>query len=342
MLLSLPALAAEGGESPASGSAIVEMQEQLEKLQDELGRLKEESEARKQLELTEEEERAEQEDILDAAGRNYTLMKPGKLGLEYNFNYTYYSYDSVTQVGVVEHKANHNLENSIFLEYPLWENLTLNTEIPFVYKFNSSSGDSNRTSDIGDLSLGAQYQPFKAGGNMPTTILSARFTVPVGRSPYDIDPSTETATSSGLYALNLGANVSKVLDPLVAYGGASFTYRMKESGLRYHAAGKANTNYITDVDPGALVGFNMGFGYALSYMVNLNVSWQYTFRMKTEYTWVAGNTVESNTSSSSMLNIGTGWRLSPKRNVNIRVGLGLTNDDPDFTLSVRVPFEFDL
>jgi hypothetical protein len=44
--------------------------------------------------------------------------------------------------------------------------------------------------------------------------------------------------------------------------------------------------------------------------------------------------------TSGMLNLGLGWRLSPKRTVNITCGVGLTSDTPDFTLGMNMPLHF--
>ena len=44
----------------------------------------------------------------------------------------------------------------------------------------------------------------------------------------------------------------------------------------------------------------------------------------------------------SILSIGTGWQLSPTLSMIMRVGIGLTNDDPDFIFSLRMPFQFEL
>lgn len=328
----------------AASRSFQKLEKQMELLESEVKRLKDEADARRQLESTEEEKNAQEEEILSAAGREYTLMRPGRVGVEYNLSYAYYSYDTLVDAQTIEHKSNHNLNNSVFIEYPLKENITLNFDLPFVYKYDnrSSDGSSRQVSDLGDPVFGCQYQPMKTGGIWPTTIFSGRLTVPMGRSPYEIDPLAEMSTGGGLYTLSLGANVSKTIDPIIAYGGLTYTYRFEEDGLRYHARGKADPRYIETVEAGDQFGFSMGFGYALSYLMNLNVSYQYSLRMKTRYTWNDGSANESATSASSVLSIGTGWRISTKRSINLNFGFGLTNDDPDVTLSVRVPFTFKL
>jgi hypothetical protein len=330
---------------PETNPEIRLLEERLQELEASLKRMQEENEARRTLQSTAEEKAAQEEEILSAAGRDYTLMRPGRMGFEYNFRYSYYSYDQLVEAGKIEHKSNHNIENSMVVEYPLKPNLTLSADFPFVFKSDnkSSDGSSRQVSDIGDFVLGFQYQPLKSGGKMPTTILSLRASLPVGRSPYDIDPDKEMATSSGTYSLTAGANFSKVFDPIIAYGGLSYSYYLPES-TRYHAKGVSSPEYVSEVNRGEQFGFSAGFGYALSYRLNINLSYQYSLSMRSKYTWTTDETPEkwetqSPTSASSVFSIGTGWRISSKRTMNVRLGIGLTNNDPDFTLAIRLPFE---
>lgn len=339
----LSAFCDESADAGADATRLLE--ERLKEMETSLRRLQDESDARKVLQSTEEEKSAQEEEILSAAGRDYTLMRPGRMGFEYNFRYTYYSYDQLVAAAEIEHKSNHTLENSFVFEIPIKENLTLSTDIPFTYKSDnqSSDGSSRQVSDIGDFGVGIQYQPVKSGGKVPTTILSLRASLPVGRSPYEIDPDKEIAVSSGTYSLTSGVNFSKVFDPIITFGGFSYTYSLPES-VRYHAKGSSDPSYVSEVARGDQFGFSAGFGYALSYRLNINLSYQYSMSMRSKYTWTTDETpekweTESPTSASSVFNLGTGWRIGNKRTMNIRLGVGLTNNDPDFTLAIRLPFE---
>jgi hypothetical protein len=53
-----------------------------------------------------------------------------------------------------------------------------------------------------------------------------------------------------------------------------------------------------------------------------------------------GTTDDTGSTLSAMLNIGTGWRLSATRSVNVTLGIGMTVNDPDVSLTFTVPFEF--
>ena len=320
------------GDSPQS------LQQEVKELRQEVQKIRNEAEARKRLEVPEEEKGKSVEDILSAVGREYTMLKKGTIGLGYTFTYAYYSGDVISASTLVEKRSNHNLPNTIDAEYALLNNLTISTAIPFAYKYNRvGTSSSQESTDLGDISLGLQVQPFKAGGNFPTTIVGAAVTFPTGSSPYKIDPNNSLASGAGLYSINGGVTLSKVIDPLVAFGSLSYTYSFEQSGMTQKFGA---TDVLTKVDPGSSIGLTLGFGYALSYQASLNLSAQFTYNFNTKYTLNNITTTETGSSVSSTFNVGTGWRVTPSRSVYLGLGIGLTNNDPDFSFSIRVPFEF--
>lgn len=326
----------DGDDEQEEGGATVE--EQLKELKQQVEKLRKEAEARKRLEVSEEEKGKKAEEILSAAGREYTLLKKGVTSLEYSFTYSYFSGDVIKDAALVEKRSNHNLTNQIYVERGLRDNLSVNAAVPFAYKYNRVGTDkAQQATDLGDLSLGMQYQPLMAGGDMPAMIYSAGLTLPFGSSPYKINPDTTLATGSGFYAVNAGAALSKTMDPLIAFGNLSYTYNLPATDLNQNW--KDGRNLIR-VDPGSIIGMALGFGYALSYKASLNLSVQGSYAFSNEYKFSNADPYKNGSSVGASFNIGTGWRVTPSRTVSLRLGIGLTSNDPDFSFSVRVPFEF--
>lgn len=313
------------------------LEQQVQSLRKEIQKIRDENEARKKLEIPEEEKGQTIEDILSAAGRQYTMMKQGTVGLTYNLGYSYFSSDAITESSVVERRSNHNLTNTITAEYALLNNLTINTSVPFVYKYNRvGTAEAQDTTDLGDVSVGLSVQPFKSGGVMPPLIFSLGLSMPTGESPYEINQQETQSTGSGYYAGSAGFSVSKVIDPLVAFGNMNYTYGFKKSVDQYWS----KTQRLTEVEPGSSLGFAMGFGYALSYQASMNMSVQVSYSFGSEYIINDEFTYESGSSLSAALNIGTGWRITQSRSIYLSLGVGLTNNDSDFSLNFRLPFEF--
>jgi len=53
-----------------------------------------------------------------------------------------------------------------------------------------------------------------------------------------------------------------------------------------------------------------------------------------------GLNVKTSTQTSGMLNMGLGYRVSPKTTLNFSVGIGLTDDSPNLSLGLNVPLAF--
>ncbi|MBU1171891.1 MAG: transporter [Proteobacteria bacterium] len=332
-------------------SDMEQFKEQIKRLEDKLTKMEEENDIRRRLETTQEEKSSEDDAILSAAGRDYTLMKPGKLGFEYSIRYAGDSYDNVTanadSIVAVKHNAYHTVTNSFLIEYPVKENLTVNSNIPFVYKYNSQTNTSAKNvSDFGDTSFGLQFQPVKSGKDLPSIIVSGSLTCPTGRSPYKIDSTKEMSTGNGTYSIGMGCNVSKSIDPLVAFGGINVEHGIETTHLNSKTGTQGEAGiFLAGVKPGEVYSFSMGIGYSLSYKASLTLSYQYSYQSKTSYDWVrpeGPRETRSEGSISSVFSIGTGWNITPKRSVNVRLGIGLTNNDSDFSLQVRVPFAYEL
>ncbi len=328
----------------AETSEVDSLKKRLLLLEERLAKMDEEEAVRKRLETTEEEEESDQDEILSAAGRDYTLMKPGILGVEYSFRYTGYSYDSVVEALTVEHNADHGFTNALALQYPVKENITVTGDFSFVAKMNTQSNSAVKdVTDLGDTVFGVQWQPVKSSGGGVTKIISGSFTCPTGRSPYKIDSAKEVSTGSGGYSTSFGFNLSKKIDPLFVYGGLSCQIPFEIDGLNYKTGRQGESNiYLKSVRRGYTFSTSMGFGYSLSYKVSLNLGYQYSYSTKTRYDWVGTNDYSSADSMSSMFSIGTGWSLYPKRTVNVKLSFGMTNNDPDFIIGVRIPFQFEL
>jgi hypothetical protein len=317
------------------------LEQEVKELREEVQRIRNENEARKTLEVPEEEKSKTIEDILSAVGNQYTLLKQGTIALQYGLSYAYYSgdvYDQSTSGTSIERRSNHNLTNTINVQYALLNNLTLNAGVPFSYKYNLvGTASAQESTDLGDISLGFQVQPFKAGGNIPSTIFSIGISLPTGTSPYSVDPVRSLASGSGLYSISGGVSISKVIDPLVAFGNLSYSYSLPDDNLSQKWG---TSNILTGVHPGNSIGLAFGFGYALSYQASLNLSAQFSYSFNSRYTLNNLTSYETGSSLGSNFSVGTGWRVTSTRSIYVSLGIGLTVNDPDVALSFTLPFEF--
>jgi len=333
--------AGTGGVSSASAADLekmAEFKEEMDELKAQVQSLLDAEEIRSELTESKEEKEAKEEAILDAAGRNYTLMEKGKVGVEYSIGYTHYDFDTIKELNIIEHNSNHNISNTFTVEFPLRDNLTLSTSIPYIYEYDEvGSSSSKHVSDFGDVSIGANFQPIKSGGRWPSIIIGTTLTCPMGRNPYEVNPETELSTGSGGYSLGTSLSVSKAIDPLMAYGTLSYSYKHPIKNLDY----KIGSYTLERYDRGDTVGFSLGLGYSLSYITSLSLGYSYSYSFESKRFYKEASPVTYRTNSSSSISIGTSWRLSQKMRVSMSLGMGLGNSNY-YSLSLRFPFEFNL
>ena len=283
---------------------------------------------------------------LEAVGREYILAEKGTFSLDYSFSYGYNSADLIWTQGEdlgfrIQNTADHSINNTISTSYAWFDNLTVNAAIPFVYKYKNIGGESSRdVSDVGDISVGARWQVLKQTEIAPPLILNASLSIPSGRSPYDINPDKDLSTGSGTWQFSLGTALNKTFDPVVVYGSFGLSYAAEQTSLDYNLTSSGAT--LDKVEASYGLGLGFGIGYAMSYKASLNASVSYSYSVGTTYHYESGREMETGDASSASLNVGMGWKLDSDRTISVGLGMGLTNATSDFSLSCRIPFDYDL
>lgn len=316
----------------------------IEELEDKINKLTEQNRARQKLEVTEKEKEEKEKEVLEAISRDYTLDPAHTLGIDYTFNYNYDPAETITDQRVLERRADHTITHAITTTYSILDNLSVNNSIPFVYRYTKmGTKDELDQTDIGDISLGLGFQPYRAKSGQVRTTLGLNATLPTGRSPYKINPDEELSTGDGVYSGSFTGSFSKELDPVVAFWNLGYSHSFPVSNLNHVTA---TENIVLDkVVLGDTISFAAGLGYAMSYQVSVNAAFNYSYELSTTYT--LKNTVsnltqdtESGDSVSGGLSLGVGWRASEKTTLSFGLSYDLVGSS--FSLSVRAPFSFVL
>jgi hypothetical protein len=315
-----------------------DINQKIEDLQKQVDTLRDLGRAREKITIGEGEDKAEQEKaVLTAAGREYTMMQKGKIEMQYSLLYSYVSSSEILSLTNIVARANHTITNAIDVQYGLRNNITTGIGIPYVYVYNKTgSAQAMDNSDMGDLTLNLSYQPFKSGGDWPATTITMGITLPTGRSPYEIDRDTDLPTGGGMYGVSLGVNMSKAIDPGMVFGGISGSYRLARTGLSQNMSG----SILEEVKPGMSYSAAIGLAYAISYALSMNISFSYGYSMSTEYHFSNAPDTSAPSFSSASLGCGVGYRVSPLTTLSFALSIGLTVNDPDFSVSFRLPFDF--
>ena len=127
--------AATGKQTTAEQNEILQ---KLQELQKQVDTLKEQGRTREKLTITAEEKSEKEKAVLTAVGREYTLMQKGKIELEYSLRYEYISSSQILDASSIVPRSNHTVRNAIGLQYGLLNNLTVNTNIPYVWVYDKA------------------------------------------------------------------------------------------------------------------------------------------------------------------------------------------------------------
>ncbi|HET8869901.1 MAG TPA: transporter [Aquabacterium sp.] len=285
-------------------------------------------------------------ETLTSKDKQYSMLKRGKVNATYDLTYTYIGqqqidaqFDSTTSqltLFKIDNTRSHTFTHTVSVDYGLLDNVTGTASASLVDRYSESTSFTGLSHSLGDMTLGARWQPFELKRDAPTVTASGTVRLPTGRSPYRTDASKNLATGSGTTAFTGGLNFSKVVDPVALFGSANVTYSLAATHLNQYRSGKT----LTEVKPGPSIGYGVGFAYALSYDISVNFALQHSISWASTLRFTDGTKYRTSLQNSAVMNYGMGIRFSPTFTMNVTLGVGLTSDSPDFTLGVNVPLNF--
>ncbi|ELX13019.1 hypothetical protein Jab_1c16390 [Janthinobacterium sp. HH01] len=281
---------------------------------------------------------------LTAVDKQYSLIRRNQLAVTYDVNYAYVGEERIvtdlangsTTLFNIENTSSHSITNTFSADYGLLDNLTGNVTLPFISRYSDNNLSNGASNSLGDMLLGARWQPFEARRDTPNLTVTSNFRLPTGRSPFKIIAGSGEATGSGVAAFTAGININKIVDPVALFGSLNYTASLPAKHL-YQVNG---TRILTRVQPGGTVGFGMGFAWALSYGISTTISFQEAISAGSKLRFADGLEAKTHMQTSSILNMGVGYRISPKTTVNVSVGIGLTPDSPNLTVGMNIPLNF--
>lgn len=280
-------------------------------------------------------------ETLTAVDKQYSLIRKGQIQLNYELSYTYIGQDKINTdlssgqatLFSIQNSNSHTVTNTVMMDYGVRNNLTANVSMPFVSRYADNVGYSGVSHTLGDLGLNVRWQPLEVKRDEPTYTLTGGVRLATGESPFKVDSEKGLATGSGINTFSLGANVTRIVDPVALFGSVNAGYGLKAKHLNqqlYNAT-------LREVKPGASFGFGLGFAYALSYKITTSFSFQESISARSTLTFDNGNSAHTQTQTAGILSIGLGYRFTPKTTVNFTVGAGLSSAAPNLALTMSVP-----
>jgi len=302
------------------------------------------------------------------------LTPKGKFVFEPGFQYSYSSSNRVSLVGYtiipaltiglidVREVRRNTFTANLTGRWGITNRFEIEAKIPYVYRSDSvvsrplnltpSSQDQVFSADgsgVGDVEVTGRYQLNDGGQDKPYYIGSLRFKSRTGKDQFEVPTDLsanlnvgglqkELPTGSGFYTIQPGLTFLYPTDPAVFFGGISYQYNVKRSNVKAnYVNGTANQGNLGEIDPGDVIGFNFGMGLALNDRSSFSIGYDHSSVGKTK---TSGSSTGSVRTELGTLLLGYSHKLSNKNSLNLSVGVGVTDDTPDVTMSLRMPTSF--
>ncbi|MEL6769321.1 MAG: hypothetical protein AAFP17_19245, partial [Pseudomonadota bacterium] len=171
---------------------------------------------------------------------------------------------------------------------------------------------------LGNIGVAAAKTIIREDGWVPDVI--ARVNYDSGTGP---NRSNGVLIDDDFHELGGSISLLKRQDPLAFTGNFEYRYAFAEDGVR----------------PGALYGVGVGAFLALSPETSLNMSLGASYRGETRFD---GRPIEGSEQRSATASFGISSVLDKDVLLNFSVGVGLTEDAPDFSINLSLPVRLDL
>lgn len=248
--------------------------------------------------------------------------------------------------------------------YGLSDRFELEAKVPYVYVngdtvsreiFTGSAVDkvfNAHGSGLGDVEVTARYQLNRGGPDKAFYIGWLRYKSRTGKDLFEVvtDCVTrcvanttgtglplELPTGTGFESIQPGLTWLYPSDPIVFFGSFSYLHNFKRKNVSRTVLGGV-TEPLGEVEAGDILGFNVGLGLALNEKAAISLGYDQSIVDRTKQN--GKDAAGSVRVVLGTLLLGGSYRFNDKVSLNVALGVGVTRDTPDVTLTARVPISF--
>ncbi|MDM3885861.1 hypothetical protein QSV36_09660 [Pseudomonas sp. BCRC 81390] len=216
---------------------------------------------------------------------------------------------------------------------------------------NTSDATVTRDPEIGDINVGIAYKFLDEDETWPDAVATLRIKAPTGKDPYGIKlrevPGNDNLsvpeslpTGNGVWAITPGISLVKTFDPAVLFGSLSYTYNMQDSFS--DISPQVNSKVPGDVKLGDSWQIGGGIAFALNEKMSMSFSVSDQFASKSKIKPDGGDWQSISNSDYNAANFNIGMTFAATDNLTIvpNLSIGLTDDAPDFSFSLKFPYYF--
>ena len=249
--------------------------------------------------------------------------------------------------------------------YNLDNRWQFDVNVPGVYRESTyqsggaSGGDPQATSEesvsrdptIGDVNFGIAYKFLDESPTMPDAVVSVRVKAPTGKEPFGIKLVRSTAndnlfvpenlpTGNGVWSITPGISLVKTFDPAVLFGSLSYTHNFEDSFD--DISSDVNQKVGGKVRLGDSFQFGVGVAFALNERMSMSFSVSDLIQRKSKLKPDGGDwqSIVSSDANAGYFNVGMTIAASENLTIVPNLAIGMTDDAPDFTFSLKFPYYF--
>jgi hypothetical protein len=214
------------------------------------------------------------------------------------------------------------LRYSLGFRYGLPGGLNLRWTLPWlwrnveVFPAGASGTDPGRErteSRFADSNFGLSYRLYQSDSRLPSITANATYSPESGGG----------ASGSSFDRVSWGLSFLSESDPASLFLTLTHVHNFSESG---------------PLRRGDTLGASVGYSYALNYDLVLSTSFGYATQI--EDTTLDGREL-ARRAIASTLGLGISYALTRRTSLSVNLGIGLTDESPELTLSVSLPMAFD-
>ncbi|CAI8852424.1 MULTISPECIES: transporter [unclassified Pseudomonas] len=237
--------------------------------------------------------------------------------------------------------------------------------VPLVYRESTyqsggaSGGSASVTTEetvtqdptIGDVNFGVAYKFMDESVTAPDAVLTLRVKAPTGKEPFGIKlrqvsdntnlfVPDDLPTGNGVWSVTPGISLVKTFDPAVLFGSLSYTHNLEESFDDISA--DVNQKTPGKVRLGDSFQIGAGVAFALNEKMSMSFSVSDLVQKKSKLKPDGGDwqSVTSSDANAGYFNVGMTVAASDNLTIVPNLSIGLTDDAPDFTFSLKFPYYF--
>ncbi|MCO7534618.1 hypothetical protein NJH24_07465 [Pseudomonas asiatica] len=248
--------------------------------------------------------------------------------------------------------------------YNLAQRWQFDINVPVVYRESTySSGGAGgagastsdetvtRDPEIGDVNVGVAYKFLDEDETWPDAVATLRIKAPTGKDPYGIklrqvegndnlSVPESLPTGNGVWSITPGISLVKTFDPAVLFGSLSYTYNMEDSFS--DISPQVNSKVPGDVKLGDSWQIGGGIAFALNEKMSMSFSVSDQFARKSKIKPDGGDwqSISNSDYNSANFNIGMTFAATDNLTIVPNLSIGLTDDAPDFSFSLKFPYYF--